>query len=303
MEFWKTAALSAALLGAAGAGAAMAPPAYGQSGSRVTAPRAVEMFSTGGSRIGVTVADVDATDAKTATGALIEAVEEGSPAEKAGLKKGDVVVEFDGERVRSVRQFTRLVSETPAGRQVAVAVMRDGRRMSVNVEPRESSPLRVFGDDSWQALEELRDYVRPMPVPAPAAPPAPPAPRRPPSPPRAARPPALEGFSWLSGNQLGVTVNGLSDQLKDYFAAKDGVLVTSVAEDSAAAKAGVKAGDVIVSVNGSTVADPGDLRVQMQRLGANQEFTLNIVRDKKPMTLKGKTEESRARRSTRRTIL
>ncbi|MBA2301229.1 MAG: PDZ domain-containing protein [Acidobacteria bacterium] len=291
MEFWKTAALSAALLGA---GAAMAPPIYGQSGTRGVAAPHVELFTSGSSRIGVSVSDVDAT--KATGGVMIETVEEGSAAEKAGLKNGDVVVEFDGERVRSVRQFTRLVGETPSGRQVAAAVMRDGKRVTVNVEPREASAFRVFDDNRWQTLDNLREYVRPMPVPSPAAP-------RPPSAPRAPRPPALDGFLWSTGNQLGVTVNGISEQLKEYFGVKDGVLVASVTEGSAAGKAGVKAGDVIVSVNGSTIEDASGLRREMQRLDAGEDFTLNIVRDQKSMTLKGKAEPNRNRRMTTRTIL
>jgi serine protease Do len=289
MRFWKTAALSAVLLGAAGAGAAMAPPAFGQSSSRVATPRLVDVITAGASRIGVSISDVDAAEAKgAAAGVVIDSVESESPAEKAGLKKGDIVVEFDGERVRGVRQFTRLVSETPRGRQVTAAVMRDGRRMSVNVEPRDSASVRILGDNAWRALDEVRNYSRAVP----------PLPARPPVAPRAPRPPALEGFLWSYGNQLGVNVNSLSDQLKGYFGAKDGVLVTSVTEDSVAAKAGVKAGDVIVSVNGSTIDDPADLRARMQRLDAGQEFTLEIVRDKKSMTLKGKTEAGRNRRST-----
>jgi len=293
MEFWKIAALSAALLGAAGAAAAMAPPIYGQSGTRGVAAPHVELFTSGSSRIGVSVSDVDAS--KGTGGVMIDTVEEGSAAEKAGLKNGDVVVEFDDERVRSVRQFTRLVGETPSGRQVAAAVMRDGKRVTVNVEPREASPFHVFDDNRWQTLDNLREFVRPMPVP-PAAP-------RPPSTPRAPRPPALDGFLWSTGNQLGVTVNGISEQLKEYFGVKDGVLVASVTEGSAAGKAGVKAGDVIVSVNGSTIEDASGLRREMQRLDAGEDFTLNIVRDKKPMTLKGKSEQNRNRRMTTRTIL
>lgn len=309
MRFWKITALSVALLGAAGAGAAIAPPVSGQSGTRAVAPRPAqatrgfEVFSTRGGRIGVSVADVEPSKAAGAAGVLVESVEEDSPAEKAGLRKGDVVVEFDGERVRSVRQFTRLVNETPAGRQVPAAVMRDGQRVSLNLEPRESQ-ARVFGDEAWRALENLGDYARTVPpLMARPTPPRPPAAPRPPATPRAPRPPAFEGFFWSSGNQLGVSVNGLSDQLKEYFGVKDGVLVTSVTEDSAAAKAGVKAGDVIVSVNGSTVDDPSTLRERMQRLDAGVDFTLEVMRDKKPVTLKGKVEEARSRRSTTRVIL
>jgi serine protease Do len=295
MKLWKTAVLSAALFGAAGVGAAMTP-IHGQDTPRAAASR-VEVFSTGGGRIGVSVTDVEASDTKATSGVVIDSVMEDSPAEKAGLRKGDVVVEFDGERVRSVRQFTRLVSETPAGRQVATAVMRAGQRVSVNVTPRESSPFRVFEDGRWNAIENLRGY-------APAIPPVPARPTTPrtPSAPRPPRPPALERF-FTSANPLGVTVDELSDQLAEYFGVKSGVLVTSVSPDSAAMKAGVKAGDVIVSVNGSSIERSGDIRARMRRLEAGEEFTLDVVRDRQSMTLKGKVEAPAARRWTTRTIL
>jgi serine protease Do len=294
MTAWKTGASALALLGLAVAGAAVAPTVNGQTRARVVEPESFQVFSVGGSRIGISVADLDTADAKATAGVRIDSVEEESPAAKAGLQKGDVVVEFDGERVRSVRQFTRLVSETPAGRQVAAAVMRDGKRVSLNVTPRESSAFRGFEDDTWRALDEVREIARIAPR---ATPP------RPPSTPRAPRPSVIEPLLRLGGNQLGVSVNSLSDQLRDYFGVKEGVLVTSVSEDSAASKAGVKAGDVIVAINGSSIDDPSDLRERMRDVDPGQEFTLGIVRDKKSMTLKGKAEESRSRRRTTRTIL
>lgn len=292
MTFWKTGALVLGLLGAAGAGAALAPTAYGQSKVRVVEPAAFQFINHGGSRIGVAVSDLE-TDAQTA-GVRIDTVEDDSPAAKAGLQKGDIVVEFDGERVRSVRQFTRLVSETPPGRQVPAAVTRGGSRISVNITPREPSGLHVLGGDSWRALEEAREMARIAP--RPAIP-------RPPSAPKPPRPMDIEPFLWYGGNRLGVSVNSLSDQLKEHFGVKDGVLVSSVTEDSVAAKAGLQAGDIIVSVNGSTVDDASEVREEMADVDPGAEFTLDIVRDKKPMRLKGKAEDRRSRRSTTRTIL
>ena len=103
---------------------------------------------------------------------------------------------------------------------------------------------------------------------------------------------------FSSSGRLGITVDELSEQLAGYFGTKDGVLVTSVNNDSAAAKAGLKAGDVITALDGGTVDSPADLPAQTQRLERATEFTLDIVRDKKPMTLKGKVEAPRARRRT-----
>ena len=59
-------------------------------------------------------------------GVEITRVEEGSPAEKAGLKAGDVVLEYNGERVEGMEQFGRLVRETPAAREVKLLVSRGG---------------------------------------------------------------------------------------------------------------------------------------------------------------------------------
>jgi serine protease Do len=289
MKSWKTAVLSAALLAAAGAGATMAPVVHGQ--RTAVAPRSLEIFTTGGGRIGVSVADVENSDVKATSGVVIESVEDDSPAARAGMRNGDVVVEFDGERVRSVRQFTRLVSETPAGRQVAAAVLRDGQRVSLNLTTREAAMTRILNDDARRSVEILRDYALKVP----------PVPARPARPAPVPRPPAFEGLVWAMGNPLGATVNSLSDQLAEYFGTKDGVLVASVTEGSAAEKAGLKAGDVIVSVNGETVRDAAALRRQMQRVKSGGEFTLGIVRDRKSQTLKGKLE-SQTRRLTR-TIL
>ena len=293
MTFWKTTMLAVALTGAAGLGAAVAPTASGQTPVAVYEPRG-QGFLFGGGRLGVSITDVESGDAR---GVRIDEVEQESPAQKAGFQIGDIVVEFDGERVRSARQFTRLVSETPAGRQVAAIVTRNGQRVTLNVTPRDASDAwRVLEGNRLRAVEELRDRVRVLPTPVP-----PKAPRAP----RAPEPPTVERFFYsMSGNQLGVTTNSLSEQLQEYFGAKGGLLVTSVTKDSAASRAGVKAGDVIVSMNGRAVDDPFELRQEVARLDSGEEFTLEIVRDRKPMTLKGKADErSSNRRWTTRTII
>ena len=300
MKFWQTTALTATLLGAGGLGAAMAPVAGGQTRVQVAEPRGAQAFFFGGGRLGVTISDLEATEGRAPAGVRIDEVEEGSPAEKAGFQKGDVVIEFDGERVRSARQFTRLVSETPAGRQVSTIVTRNGQPTTLNVTTREASSSYVLHGESLRALERMQDRVRLLPTPAPRPPRPPSAPRAP----RAPEPPAIERFFYAGGNTLGVTTNSLTDQLQEYFGARGGLLVTSVTEDSAASRAGVKAGDVIVSLNGRSVDDPFELRTEMQRMEAGEEFTLEIVRERKTMTLKGKTDErSGSRRWTTRTIL
>ena len=301
MTGWKLATAAAALVGAAGAGAAIAPVAQGQSRSSWDAatPRAVQVLAAQGGRLGITISDVDETDAarnKLASpgGVVVEEVTEGSPAEKGGLKKSDVIVEFDGERIRGSRQFSRIVQETPSGRKVQAIVMRDGQRVTLTLEPRDSG-LQWFGD-----LDGLRDFGRTFVVPTPPARPAPPAPAIPPVPPKFFE---FDDLLGRSSSRLGITIDDLTSQLADYFGTKDGVLVTSVTAGSAAAKAGLKAGDVITSLNGSDVSSPSDLRRRINRLTDSEAFTVGIVRDRKPMTMKGKLEPGTERRRVTHTVL
>src|SRR5207245_9832621 len=89
-----------------------------------------------------------------AGGAVVEDIRADSPAEKAGLKRADVIVEFDGERVRSARQFTRLVQETGPGRTVKATVVRDGQRKDVELTPTDG---RQGNDDVLLDSRRLRE--------------------------------------------------------------------------------------------------------------------------------------------------
>lgn len=293
MNAWKTAALAGALAVAAGVGAGHAPVVNAQKDTTyalATAEPLQDVRVWGGSgRLGMSVRDVGDDDVKRGRlggsyGVVVDEVSDESAAQKAGFKSGDIVVEFDGERVRSAQQFTRLVQETPAGRSVPAAVMRDGQKTTVNVEPR----------DSWTgARGQFDGLFRSFDIPARVTVPRPPTPPRVPTP-RVQGTPFLELFR--SGTTLGVTLGDMTSQLAEYFGAKEGALVASVADNSAAAKAGVKAGDVITAINGEEVKTPSDVRRLAQRLSSGAEFTVDVLRDKKKVTLKGKTETRQDRR-------
>lgn len=247
-----------------------------------------------GSRLGISVQDVEQSDKKDVkTGVIVETVDPDGPGEKAGIKSGDAIVEYDGDRVRSVRQFQRLVQESAAGRAVPVVLSRGGQRVNVNVTP-ESWSLR---DDYGFRLLETPRIVRPAIPALPAVPRAP----RPPSPPE---PPAFDWFSSdgpltviANRGRIGLTTETVAGQLAEYFGVKEGALVKSVQEGSSAAKAGIKAGDVITSINGSRVYDPSDVSHAFNRLEDGAEFTVEVVRDRKTQTLKGKVEPNQRRRS------
>jgi serine protease Do len=196
------------------------------------------------------------------------------------------VTEFDGERVRSVRQFSRLVQETPPGRSVAVLLSRGGQRVTANLTVERAG----WGDDFSMRLLEAPRIARPAVPPAPPAPPAPRAPSLAPAVP-------FDVFRFTSGRRLGVTIETLDDQLAQYFGVKEGVLVRSVEADSAAAKAGVKAGDVITAINGRKIYEAPDVNRAVDRMEPDSDVTIDVVRDHKPQTLKGKLELRRSRGS------
>jgi serine protease Do len=279
-------AATAAVFGVAGFGTPSAPSAQVKSGGNPKAVRMLGLAGGQGGRIGVQVREVDtAVQGKgPASGVVIEEVQTESPASKAGLKPGDVVVEFDGERVRSTRQFARLVQESVPGRPVPLVVLRDNQRSTLSVEPDASSTFRFSTDRFGEVW---------MVPPKPPAPPEPPAPADPLF--------RFERFFDSSG-RLGVTVDTLTPQLAQHFGVTEGVLVTSVTENSGAGKAGLKAGDVITALDGATVSSPADLRRRSQRIEDGAEFTLAIVRDRKPLTLKGKVEARQPRRWTEATV-
>jgi serine protease Do len=267
---------------------------HGQS-SKNTFVRVVQ--SGRGSRIGVTVADPEESDKKDVkAGVVVDSVDAGGPADKAGIKTGDAITEFDGDRVRSVRQFQRLVQESAAGRAVSAVLSRGGQRVTVNVTPEQWSA----GDDFGMRLLESPSIVRPA-IPTPPAAPRTPRP--------APMPPSPPSFEWFNGDgplailagrgRLGITTEQITGQLAEYFGVKDGALVKSVEGGSAGAKAGIKAGDIITSVNGSHVYEPSDVSREVNRLDEGAEFTVEVVRDHKTQTLKGKVEANQRRRSAR----
>jgi serine protease Do len=243
-----------------------------------------------GARIGVSVANLDEEQAKTKAGVVVTDVQKDGPGAKAGLEVADVITEFDGEKVRSARQLRRLVGETPAGRVVQLVAERDGKRVDLQVTPETREPeMAWFG-----GMAEMDPYTPDrMPRLHPGAPGMPGERRFFFNGPEGDRHfefkrPGPDGdgtfdlFVAPGRGRLGVGIQDLSDQLADYFGTKDGVLVSSVTKDSPAAKAGIRAGDVITSVGGKPVTSTGELIEAVQKAGENASLEVGYVRDKKP---------------------
>jgi S1-C subfamily serine protease len=259
---------------------------------RPRADRNVMVLDGRGSQLGVMVSDVDAK--ATTGGVKIDEVNQDSPAEKAGIKTGDVVVEYDGERVRSARQFTRLVQETPEGRSVAIGLLRDGKKQTVNATPEAGRMTWNFGPDMDRAMRDAERGMREFRFDVPNfdfhfddrdRAPGDGTPRRF----EYRVPGGVVPFGSGPRGRLGVSVQSLTPDLREYFGATNGgALVSSVTKESAAAKAGLKAGDVITSINGKRVEDSDDLIRELDDLtGA---VTIVVLRDKKEITLSATLE-------------
>lgn len=221
-----------------------------------------------GSSIGITIEDVADNDAAD-EGAFVSAVRFDSPAEAAGFAEGDVVVAFDGERVRGVRQLTRLVRETPGGRTVEATVLRGGSRVELAVTP-ESASRRLRNDITDRVMARL---------------------------PSDSGYDSAFGFAGVRGPaRLGITVQALSSQLAEYFQVEDGVLVSSVDEASVAAEAGLRAGDAITSLDGRTIDSSSMLRRRLSGFGAGEEVSTSVTRAGQPVTLSATLGDERSRR-------
>jgi len=157
-------------------------------------------------------------------GALVADITAGGPAEKSGLKPGDVIESFDGHDVKDNRSLQRMVAQTDVGKSVDVVVQRDGKEVALKIE--------------LGRLEEGEKIVAAQDKPA--APSAPVAPQQ----------------------VLGMTVSDISDDLRKRFnieAKVKGVVVTDVSSDGVAADKGIAGGDVIEEVAGTTVLAAADV--------------------------------------------
>jgi len=254
-----------------------------------TAPRAHSATNRGfgihltrNSYLGIGVAEIDAERAKALNlkevrGVEVKSVDHDSPAAKAGLKESDVVLEYNGQRIEGTEQFVRLVRETPIDRQVKLVVWRSGGTQTLTATIGHRTEQYSFrtgdGDDSNLTVE-----IPPMP----AMPPMPPMPEVSPM-------PDINLRDFVVGSMrtgmLGIECESLGTQLAAFFGVKEGVLVRSVTKDSAAEKAGMRAGDVVVKVDGESVTSAHEITSLVRAARSKHIFPVVVVRDKKEVTL------------------
>src|SRR6267154_1593110 len=203
-------------------------------------------------------------------GMMLGKIVANSPAAKAGLKENDVVTEINGQHVEGAAQFRRMIHEIPAGRSIQLTVWREGRSQTVSATLGKS--------------EERRRAMK-MVAPTPGA--------------FAFRMPEIPDVPSMEWNgnmvfgggqpRLGIDAEDLSGQLGTFFGAPEGegILVRDVNSGSPAEKAGLKAGDVITSLNGERIRTVGELREKLSAKREDKDRTvkLGILRNKSAVSL------------------
>src|ERR1700722_4793093 len=220
--------------------------------------------------LGVEIGEATAEKAKdlkltAQRGVVVMDVEPDGPAAKAGLKENDGITQYDGQGGEGTVQFRRLVRETPTGRTVALVISRNGATQNVSVELGERSAFfekRMKGkmrdfDNAFAFSMPNQDFTLAMP-------------------PVDARTPSL-----------GINAEDLSGQLGTYFGAPDGsgILIREVRSGTAAAKAGLQAGDVIIKEDGKSVRTLADLRVVLRDKSDQKSVALGIIRKAAEMSV------------------
>ena len=235
------------------------------------------MDGEGSSWLGVETYEVSADKAKelkltAERGVVLGKIVPDSPAAKAGLKENDVVTEINGQRVEGTAQFRRMIRETPAGRSVQLTVWREGRSQTLNATLGKS-------EERWHSLKMV------TPTPGAFAFRIPDIPEI----------PEIPSMDWTGGMlrggqpRLGIDAEDLNGQLGAFFGVPDGegILVREVNAGSAAERAGVKAGDVITSLNGDRIHSVGELREKLSARRDEKDKTvkLGVIRNKSAISL------------------
>jgi C-terminal processing protease CtpA/Prc len=177
----------------------------------------------------------------------VESVVEDSPAEKAGLKDDDVICRFNGQDVNSEQALREVIGATKSGDKIEIQVIRDGNKKEITAVM--GSSMEALGSSLGHLNRPLRRMLM-MET-------------------------AEDNAVWL-----GIEVQPLSNQLKDYFKVKGdgGVLISSVEDRSPAKKAGLKAGDVIMRVSDKDIYARADIQKALRHSESGDTVSISIIR-------------------------
>lgn len=277
---------------------AQQPATPAQPGAPKTSARSLMVFGhddagyLGVQAVPVTSENLSQFGLREVRGVGIEKVIENSPAAAAGLQKGDVVLRFDGEEIKSVTKLTRMIGETAPEQKARLTILRGGdeREITVTMGKRPGMsfaydrlqsfpampsmpnfpavPEMKLDDETIKKLEQSKVWALPN-----------------------------DGnFVWnfASGRKIGVVAEPLTKQLGEYFGVADGkgLLLMEVRENNAAAKAGLRAGDIITEVDGLQISSSMEL---IRAVNAKKEGDVEItfIRDKNRQKVRVTPEQTK----------
>jgi len=249
------------------AGTASQPEPQPQPAPKAKAAPEVYVYQPSGrSYLGVDIQDVSkervaTLKLKEERGVEITMVDQDAPAGKAGLKEHDVILDFNGTAIEGEEQLRRLIRETPPGRTVSLGISRDGNPMKISVQLGDRGKIEGMARPKVVIPQIPRIEIPRIDIPSYSF--------------------QVQTYSYV----LGVQTESLSRQLLEYFGAKDGILVRSVEKGSAAEKAGLKAGDVIIKADNEQISDRGDLSHILRNHREGGKVSLVVVRDKREQTI------------------
>jgi len=189
-------------------------------------------------------------------GVTVSGVKEAGPAEKAGLKEGDRILELDGRKVERARDIRRAMRDLEPGDTVQIRIQRKSQEKTLTATVGKP-PERVFPGFGPRWHGEVAPDLMAL------------------------------NMLGMNRNYLGVRILSMTEDLRAYFKAPRGrgLLVSRVEEDTPAGKAGLRAGDVIIAVDGKGISDRSDIAQALSDHEAGDRVPVKIVRDGVEKTL------------------
>jgi membrane-associated protease RseP (regulator of RpoE activity) len=201
----------------------------------------------------------DKKEQTTTSGVTVAYVEQGSPAEKAGIKEDDIILELNGKKIENPENFY-LLKKAKKGDKVKVLLLRGKENKTVTVELGERSESEskiIHGRSKRSGFVNM---------------------------------PRAKHFNFNFGRNksfFGATLMKLNTELGEYFKSptKKGMLVTKVKKESSSEKAGVKVGDVIVAIGKESIEDMHDIKSAVSDYKQGDKMEVSVIRKEKKMTL------------------
>ena len=197
--------------------------------------------------MGVLIQDVTTKTARKAKldieeGAYVKEVVKSGPADSAGIQEGDILVEFNGKKIFDSDGLVKTVTRTSPGTKVPVVLLREGQKKTIQLVVRKKKELKQQQFGVMPNIPNIQVFV---------------------------------------GNHiLGLRLLTLNEQLGEYFGApnNEGVLVEEVEHASAAEKAGLKAGDIIIRVGKKTITAVEKIQRELQKYDEGDNVDFEVMR-------------------------